>query len=88
MSVTSIRLQPDIEKTLEEAAKKLQRSKNWLINQAIKEFLQKEGLENKRWQDTLKALDSLNSGKVVEGATVHSWLESWRSDTELEKPKK
>lgn len=88
MSVTSIRLQPDIEKTLEEAAEKLQRSKNWLINQAIKEFLQKESLESKRWQDTLTALDSLNSGKVVEGASVHSWLDSWGSDSELEKPKK
>jgi len=88
MSVTSIRLQPDIEKTLEETAEKLQRSKNWLINQAIKEFLQKESLEDKRWQDTLTALDSLNSGHVVEGESVHSWLESWGSDSELEKPKK
>ncbi len=88
MSVTSIRLQPEIEKTLDEAAKKLQRSKNWLINQAIKEFLQKESLEDKRWQDTLKALDSLNSGKVIDGTSVHSWLESWGSDTEVQKPKK
>jgi len=86
--VTSIRLQPGIEKTLEEAAEKLQRSKNWLINQAIKEFLQKETRENKRWQETLIALDSLNNGNVVEGASVHSWLESWGSETELEKPKK
>jgi len=88
MSVTSIRLQPDIEKTLEEAAEKLQRSKNWLINQAIKEYLQKESLENKRWQDTLVALDSLNNGKVVEGAAVHAWLESWGTDNELQKPEK
>jgi len=88
MSVISVRLQPDIEKTLEEAAEKLQRSKNWLINPAIKEFLQKESLENKRWQDTLAALDSLSAGKVVEGVSVRSWLESWGSDTELEKPKK
>ena len=88
MSVTSIRLQPGVEKTLEEAAEKLQRSKNWLINQAIKEFLQKESLENKRWQDTLIALESLTKSKVVKGASVHSWLESWGSDIELEKPEK
>lgn len=88
MSVTSIRLQPGVEKTLEEAAEKLQRSKNWLINQAIKEFLQKESLENKRWQDTLIALESLTKSKAVKGASVHSWLESWGSETELEKPEK
>lgn len=88
MSVTSIRLQPEVEKTLNETAAKLQRSKNWIINQAIKEFLNKESLDDKRWQDTLDALDSLNSGDVVKGESVHSWLKSWGSDSELQKPKK
>lgn len=88
MPVTSVRLQADLEKTLDEVAGKLQRSRNWVINQAIKEFLSKENLEEQRWQDTLQALDSLNKGHVVDGAAVHSWLESWGADTEHEKPTK
>jgi len=88
MSVTSIRLQPEVEKTLDETATKLQRSKNWIINQAIKEYLEKENLDDIRWQDTLKALDSLNNGDIIEGASVHSWLKSWGTDSELPKPEK
>ena len=36
MGVTSIRLQAEIENPLEVLAKKLDRSKNYIINQAIK----------------------------------------------------
>ena len=39
MGITSIRLADDIDKPLEILASKLDRSKNYLINQAIKEFL-------------------------------------------------
>lgn len=88
MSVTSIRLQPGLEKALDETAEKLQRSRNWLINQAIKEYLKKESIEDKRWEDTLMALDSLSNGEVINSASVHSWLESWGSDSELQKPEK
>ena len=48
MGVTSIRLQPDIQEPLENLSKKLDRSKNHLINQAIKEFLECKSLVNKR----------------------------------------
>ena len=87
MSVTSIRLQPDIEKHLEDAAKRSRRSKNWLINQAIREFLGREVQERQRWQETLEALDSANQGKVIDGDTVHQWLQSWGTDDELPPPK-
>jgi len=87
MSVTSIRLQPDIEKHLEDAVKRSQRSKNWLINQAIREYLEREVQERQRWQETLEALDSANQGKVIDGDTVHQWLQSWGTDDELPPPR-
>ena len=37
MGVTSIRLSEDVEVPLEQLAKKLDRSKNYLVNQAVKE---------------------------------------------------
>ena len=43
MAVTSIRLQPEVESSLEDMAGKLDRSKNWLINQAIREIA-KDGM--------------------------------------------
>lgn len=87
MSVTSIRLQPEIESPLEKLATKLDRSKNYLINQAIKEFIARKAIEEARWDETLEALDSVKSNKLIEEQSVTEWLESWGSDSELKPPK-
>ena len=42
MGITSVRLQPDIEDGLATVASNLHRSKSWIINQAVKEFLEKQ----------------------------------------------
>ncbi len=67
MGVTSVRLQPEIESPLEKLANKLDRRKNYLINQAIKEFLSRETLDEKKWNETLEALESVKSNKVIGG---------------------
>ena len=87
MSITSIRLNEDVDKPLDTLAKKLDRSKNYLINQAIREFLAKQSLENSRWQDTLEALESLKAGKSLDEADVNAWLNSWGTGTRITPPK-
>ncbi len=87
MGVTSIRLQPEVEKPLEILSKKLDRSRNYLINQAIKEFIEKRAVEDKRWAETLSALESVKSGAVIEESEVIDWLRSWGSDDEKTPPK-
>ena len=87
MGVTSIRLRPDVEKPLEILSKKLDRSKNYLINQAIKEFLDRRAIEEERWTETLVALDSVKTGVVVEEAEVVDWLKSWGTENEQSPPK-
>ncbi len=86
MGVTSVRLQPEIENPLENLSKKLDRSKNYLINQAIKEFLARKSLEDQRWDETLIAIDSVKSGKLIAEKEVSEWLESWGTENELEPP--
>ncbi len=86
MSITSIRLADDVEKPLESLAKKLDRSKNYIINQAIKEFLAKQSLEDSRWQDTLVALESIKAGKSIDEADVNAWLNSWGTDSRMSSP--
>ena len=85
MAVTSIRLQSEIEPRLEALAKELNRSKNWLINQAIRDFLEKNQQETKRWEDTLVALESVNSGHGVSEERVDAWLQSWGTADEKDK---
>ena len=87
MSITSIRLTDDINKPLESLAKKLDRSKSYIINQAIKEFLVKQSLEDSRWQDTLEALESIKAGKSIDETDVNAWLNSWGSKAKISPPK-
>ena len=86
MTVTTVRLQPEVETGLETMVDKLHRSKNWLINQAIREFVARQELEQSRWKETLTAMESVAHGKVVSGQAVHSWLESWGTSSELPPP--
>lgn len=87
MGITSIRLADDVDQPLDSLAKKLDRSKNYLINQAIKEFLAKQSLEDSRWQDTLEALESIKSGKSLDEADINSWLNSWGTGKRTSQPK-
>ena len=87
MGVTSIRLNAEVEAPLASLAKKLDRSKNYLINQALKEFVQRQSMEDSRWEDTLKAIDSVKNGKTINESEVSSWLSSWGTDDEKSPPK-
>ena len=86
MGVTSIRLNPDVETPLEQLASKLDRSKNYLINQAIKEYVARQSMEEARWADTQEALQSIQSGKLVSEKAATDWLTSWGTDNETAPP--
>ncbi len=86
MGVTSVRLNSDIEAPLANLAQRLDRSKNYLINQAIKEFVTRQVMEDSRWEDTLKALESMKEGKLIDGSEVISWLKTWGTDSESSPP--
>ena len=88
MGVTSIRLNQENEEPLENLSKKLDRSKNYLINQAIKEYIARQSMDDARWEDTLKALASIKEGKTIDEAEVVSWLKSWGTDSEKSAPVK
>ena len=83
MSVTSLRLSQDIEAPLENLARRLDRSKNYIINQAIKDFIARQMMEDSRWDDTLAALNSAKSGQLIDEPCITEWLQSWGTDKEL-----
>lgn len=88
MSVTNIRLSEENKEPLENLAAKLDRSKNYLINQAIKEYIARQAMDDAQWADTLKALASIKTGKIVDETEVVSWLKSWGTDSEPSAPTK
>jgi len=87
MSITSVRIPEDMEKPLESLSKKLDRSKSYLINQAIKEFIARQSLEDSRWQDTLEALESIKAGKSIDEEDVNAWMNSWGTNDRKSAPK-
>lgn len=87
MSVTTVRLQTEVEQQLEAIASSLHRSKSWVINQALTEYIDKQNLEQERWNQTLGAMESAAQGKVVDASEVHGWLNSWGTDNEQNAPR-
>lgn len=87
MSVTSIRLQPDVEAQLQAISVQANRSKNWLINQAIKEYVDRQTAEQIRWKETLEAIESVAQGRTVDADNVHAWLKTWGTQEELPPPR-
>lgn len=88
MSMTNIELRDELEQPLAELAEKLHRSRNWIINEAVKEYLEHCSLEEKRWLDTLQALNSVKNGESIASEKVESWLASWGSPEERPTPRR
>ena len=88
MGVTSVRLASNVEAPLNELAEKLDRSKNYLINQAIKDYLARQAMADARWDDTLVALQSVENNKLVDADQAFQWLDSWGSENEKLPPTK
>lgn len=86
MAITTVRLHNEIEDQLDALAKKLKRSKGWVINEALSEYLSKQEREQERWKQTLAAMESVAQGKIVDGNEVHDWLNSWGTQNELQAP--
>ena len=65
MGVTTVRLPPETEQQLDALAQKLDRSKGWLINQALKEYVERQRLEQVRWRETLESIEAASQGRVI-----------------------
>ncbi len=87
MGVTSVRMPDELLAQLEEAAERMRRSKGWIINDAVREYLAREERSNQMLEDTRAALADIRAGRVVEGDDVLDWLESWGDDKEKTPPK-
>ena len=86
MGMTSVRMPDDLLGQLEHAAEKLRRTKGWIINDAVKEYLAKEERKGKMLEETREALADIQAGRIVAGDEVMGWLDSWGTDDEKAPP--
>lgn len=87
MGMTSVRMPDELLDQLEQAAEKLRRSKGWIINDAVKEYLSREERKAQMLEETRQALADIKAGRVVDGEEVMDWLESWGTESEKAPPK-
>lgn len=87
MSRANVKIDDELDQPLEAATREVRRSKTWIVNEALREYFERQAVEQQRWQDTLEALEDIRMGHVIDGDKVDAWLESWGTDNELEPPK-
>jgi len=87
MSVTTVRLRPEVEGELAALAGESRRSKSWLINEALSQYIAQRRQEDEHWVQTVAAMESVAQGRVVSGDSVHKWLRSWGTEKEIAPPK-
>jgi predicted transcriptional regulator len=87
MGMTSVRVPDDMLSRLESTAARLRRSKGWIINDALREYLEREERRVQRLAETRQALGEVDAGDLVEGDEVLAWLDSWGVPDEHEAPR-
>ena len=87
MGTTSVRMPDDLMQRLDAMATRLRRSKGRVINDAVREYLERDELRQHRDQETREALAELDAGQLVDGDEVLAWIDSWGCENELEPPR-
>lgn len=69
---------------IDQAAKRIERSRGWIIKQALTDWLAQE---EERRRLIYEALEDVAAGRVVDHATVLAWVESLSTDNPLPVPR-
>ncbi|MDP1902563.1 MAG: ribbon-helix-helix protein, CopG family [Rubrivivax sp.] len=64
-------------------ATRLERSRGWIVKQALAEFI---ALEDRRYRMTQEALADVDAGRGVDHSEVEAWIDSQGTDQPLPPP--
>jgi predicted transcriptional regulator len=76
-----------LEDQLEVTATKLQRTKGWIINDALRQYIAREEQKLRMLEETQEAIADIQAQRVVSGSEVMKWLETWGTVVEAPAPK-
>lgn len=85
---TSIKLDADTKSRLHRLAEARQRSAHWLMQEAIRQYLEREE-QLEQFRDEMQAAweDYQETGLHVTSKEVFTWMETWFTDNESPVPK-
>lgn len=73
----------ELAERVDEIAERLERSKNWIVKQALSAWIDQE---EERSRLTREALADVDAGHVIDHQAVQAWAESLGTDTPLPVP--
>ncbi|MDB6143621.1 MAG: CopG family transcriptional regulator [Pseudomonas sp.] len=73
----------DLAERIDEIAERLERSKNWIVKQALSAWLDQE---DERSRLTREALADVDAGRVIDHQAVQAWADSLSTDSPLPVP--
>ena len=82
----SVRLNEDVLRQLDIMAKTADRSRAWLMSQAITQYVAHEAWQVEAIKQALTKLDSGNA-KFTSHDDVAQWFSGWGTDKEMERPR-
>jgi predicted transcriptional regulator len=74
----------DLAEKVDELAHRLERSRGWIVKQALADWVD---LEEERRRLTLEALADVDAGRIIDHEEVQRWADSLSSDNPLPLPK-
>lgn len=84
---TSLELDDDLKERVEQLASVRRRSPNWVMREAIEQYVEREEKREALRQDTLGAWEEFRTtGLHATAEEVEKWLASWGSEKELPPP--
>ena len=55
---------------------RLDRSRAWIVKEAVREYLARRAEEQKRWDETLEAIEAADRGEVIAADEVLRWVDT------------
>lgn len=74
----------DLAEKVDLMAERLERSRNWIVKQALSTWIEQE---EERSRLTHEALADVDAGRVVDHQAVQAWADSLSTDTPLPVPR-
>jgi predicted transcriptional regulator len=62
---------------IDSIAVELERPRDWVIQDALREYVSRHRLELQQWRETQEAIDAAERGEVVPAEEVFAWLDTW-----------
>ena len=64
-------------KEIDSVSQRLDRSRAWVVKQAVREYLERRAEDQQRWNETLEAIEAADRGEVVSADEVLGWVDTW-----------